>query len=137
MKGFMTRNQGLPPLPLSSEYNMGLLPVGTKRYLALVSQSGVAAPTATVIQNTLGGALVWTRDNAGLYSGTLAGAFPSNKVVVASGELNFVNFDATTPANSDWNRVFRASANVISIENRINNALADVFSFWVDIIVLP
>lgn len=137
MKGFGNRQQGLPSVPLASDFNTGLLPVGSKRYIALLTQTGGAAPTATVIQNTLGGTLAWTRDGAGQYSGTLAGAFPAGKVMVVSGELNFVNFDAGTPTNSDWYRVFRASANVISVENRTNNALADEWSFWVDIVVLP
>lgn len=137
MKGFITRNQGDPSLPMKSSFNQGLLPVGTKRYLALVTQTGSASPVATVVQNTLGGNLVWDRSSAGQFTGTLNGAFPSNKVFVVSGELNFVNFDATTPTNSDWYRTFRASANVISIENRINNTLADEFGAWIDIIVLP
>ena len=48
-------------------------------YTALMSQTGVSAPTAVVLQNTLGGTIVWTRTSPGLYVGTLAGAFPVNK----------------------------------------------------------
>ena len=51
-------------------------------YTALLSQSGTDAPTATVLQNTLGGTVVWTRDSAGFYLGTLAGAFTQNKTFV-------------------------------------------------------
>lgn len=54
-----------------------------KVYRALLSQSGTDAPTAVVIENTLGGTLVWSRLSAGLYIGTLAGAFPDkNKVLL-------------------------------------------------------
>jgi hypothetical protein len=44
-------------------------------YTALLSQSGTNAPVATVLENTLGGTVVWTRVGAGDYFGTLAGAF--------------------------------------------------------------
>lgn len=50
-----------------------------KVYSALISQAGVAAPTVVVLQNTLPGAIVWTRSSPGVYVGTLAGAFTANK----------------------------------------------------------
>lgn len=46
-------------------------------YTALLTQSGTDAPTATVLENTLSGTVVWSRDSAGNYSATLAGAFPA------------------------------------------------------------
>ena len=49
-------------------------------YTALLSQSGTNAPVATVLENTLGGTVVWTYSSAGSYRATLAGAFPANKV---------------------------------------------------------
>lgn len=49
-------------------------------YTALMSQTGINAPTAVVLQNTLGGTIVWTYDSVGVYVGTLVGAFPANKV---------------------------------------------------------
>lgn len=52
---------------------------GVKRYVALLSQVGTDAPVATVLENTLGGAVVWTRDDVGSYYGALAGAFPPAK----------------------------------------------------------
>lgn len=36
-------------------------------YTALLRQSGTAAPIATVLQNTLGGQVIWRRENAGNY----------------------------------------------------------------------
>ncbi len=53
------------------------LGLGVKVYRALLTQTGTDAPVATVLENTLGGTVVWTRDDTGLYTGTLAGAFPS------------------------------------------------------------
>ena len=50
-----------------------------KVYRALLSQSGTDAPTAVVLENTIGN-IVWTYDSLGNYVGTLASAFPANKV---------------------------------------------------------
>ena len=50
-------------------------------YTALLSQSGTDAPVATVLQNTLGGDVVWTRNTLGIYDGTLLGAFPANRTI--------------------------------------------------------
>lgn len=54
-----------------------------KRYVANLTQAGAAAPVATVLENSLGGTLVWSRNSAGAYAGTLAGAFPDAEKVVA------------------------------------------------------
>ena len=40
---------------------------------------GTVAPVATVMQNTTGGSIVWTRTSLGKYVGTLTGAFTTNK----------------------------------------------------------
>jgi hypothetical protein len=55
---------------------------GAKKYVALLTQTGTSAPTATVLENTLGGTLVWSYDGVGSYIGTLTGAFTSNKTAV-------------------------------------------------------
>ena len=55
---------------------------GPKVYRAMLTQSGTADPVATVLENTLGGDIVWTRVNAGIYNGTLTGAFTENKTHV-------------------------------------------------------
>ena len=57
-------------------------PAGTKMYTALLSQSGTDAPVATVLQNTLGGTVVWTYFDFGVYQGTLSSAFPASKTHV-------------------------------------------------------
>ncbi len=54
---------------------------GYKEYTALLTQSGTDDPVATVLANDLGGTVVWTRDNTGIYIGTLAGAFGTNNVI--------------------------------------------------------
>ena len=55
-------------------------------YTALLTQSGTNAPVATVLENTLGGIVVWTRSGVGEYIGTLAGAFPLNKCSIGNGD---------------------------------------------------
>ena len=52
-----------------------------KVYTALLTQSGTNAPTATVLENTLGGTVVWSRVDTGMYLATLTGAFTGNKTV--------------------------------------------------------
>lgn len=52
-----------------------------KEYAALVQQTGTNDPTATILVNTLGATPTWTRQAAGLYYLTLAGAFPIAKTL--------------------------------------------------------
>jgi hypothetical protein len=58
--------------------------VQPKVYKAILNQTGTAAPVATVLVNTLGGTVVWTRNNPGDYTGTLATAFPIAKTLITS-----------------------------------------------------
>jgi hypothetical protein len=52
-----------------------------KKYIAIISQTGTADPTVTVLENTIGD-IVWTRSLVGVYYGTLTGAFTANKTSV-------------------------------------------------------
>jgi len=54
-----------------------------KIYRALLTQTGTAAPVATVLENSLGGTVVWTYTGVGIYRGTLTGAFPTGKTYLA------------------------------------------------------
>ena len=54
-----------------------ILPTYTK-YVALISQTGTAAPTVIELENTVG-AIVWTRTAVGNYEGTLTGVFTVGK----------------------------------------------------------
>lgn len=53
-------------------------------YSALLTQTGTDAPTATILENTLGGVPVWTRNTAGVYTATLAGVFTVDKTFISS-----------------------------------------------------
>jgi len=85
-------------------------------YAAYLSQSGTDAPVAAVLENTLGGTVVWTRNGAGQYTGTLEGAFTLDKTVMPGFNYNgnlmgFVYLNApedhyyTWSINADTNRV--------------------------------
>lgn len=54
--------------------------IGYKVYRAVLTQSGTNAPVATVLENTLGGTVVWSYAGIGDYRATLASAFPAGKV---------------------------------------------------------
>jgi hypothetical protein len=79
-------------------------------YTALLTQAGTSAPTATVLQNTLGGTVVWARSGAGVYTGTLSGAFPASKTAI------FIsNNDAAGSDSMNQYSLRRTSADVVTI----------------------
>ena len=53
-----------------------------KVYTAILTQSGTASPTASVLENTLGFTPVWNRNSPGLYFLSSTGGFPLLKTVV-------------------------------------------------------
>lgn len=99
-----------------------------KVYTALLSQTGTDAPTAVVLENTLGGAIVWTTLGDGQYIGTLASAFTANKTWLSllkpqqiALEFTFTRGGANTVElrssdDLDWN-----SAQPFYIEIRVYN----------------
>lgn len=107
--------------------------VQPKVYKAILNQSGTSAPVATVLVNTLGGTVVWTRSLAGIYLGTLAAAFPLASTLVSS----------TVIANlADGNSVSVMSAgdgNTVQAASYMANVLSDDFleNFSVIIEVYP
>lgn len=75
---------------------------GYKMYDAIIEQTGTSNPTATVLRNTLGGTVVWTRSGVGVYAGTLAAAFPAGKVIVTYGyDYNGSAFQVFASRNGD------------------------------------
>jgi hypothetical protein len=61
----------------SSKYVTGEQLFGYKKYVALITQTVTNNPNVDVLENSLGGTVVWTRVAAGRYRGTLVGAFPN------------------------------------------------------------
>jgi len=75
-------------VPITAQGIADLAGGGGLVYTALLTQSGTDAPVATVLQNTLGGTVVWTYNDVGIYYGTLAGAFDENKTAFFFGPVN-------------------------------------------------
>jgi hypothetical protein len=73
---------------------------GYLKYVALLSQTGTGAPTAVVLENTLGGTVVWTRSDVGDYRATLSGVFTENKTVIfnnlTGGFANYIFWNSTS-----------------------------------------
>ena len=61
-----------------------------KVYTALLTQTGTNAPVATVLENTLGGTVTWSRTVPGGYFATLSDAFTTDKttVLITNGSTN-------------------------------------------------
>lgn len=81
-------------------------------YVGILSQIGTAAPTVTVVNNTLGGTVVWTRTSAGSYTGTLTGAFTSGKTIV-------MPMNASLPVADKAAYVYQSSVDNITILARL------------------
>ncbi len=66
--------------------------LGYTLYTALLTQTGTNAPVATILQNTTGGTLTWTRQSAGNYTVTASSAlFTANKTIVFGNQGNEIN----------------------------------------------
>jgi hypothetical protein len=96
----------------------GSLSAGYKVYTALVNQVGTNAPVATVLENTLGGTVVWTRSLQGVYFATLNSAFTNNKTFCLSGN-NVVDGQAVK------NIIQRNTVNQIVVETYFNTTKQD------------
>lgn len=91
---------------------------GVKRYVALLTQIGAGAPTATVLENSMGGTIVFTRIDAGNYNGTLAGAFVASPWIVLGNTAQDASFPTMISA-------FRSGDNTITILTGAVDAFAD------------
>lgn len=56
-----------------------------KVYSAVLSQTGLSAPVATVLENTLGGTVTWSYVSPGTYYATVGGLFTLNKTFILNG----------------------------------------------------
>lgn len=89
-----------------------------KVYTINSTQTGTAAPTAVILDNTLAGTPVIARTSAGVYTITLAGAFTAAKTVLITG---------TCPTAGATVSAVRTSADVITVTtSNASNAAADV-----------
>jgi hypothetical protein len=107
--------------------------VAVKTYRALVTQSSGTAPTATVLENSLGAAVVWARSSTGTYTATLVGAFTSAKTfIMQPGESGTIAAIKNVIA-------VRTSADVVTVTTGSGGTLEDsvLSSYPVEILVYP
>ncbi len=97
--------------------------LGYTVYTALITQAGTAAPVATVLQNTTGGTIVWTRNSTGRYVATISGTtYTADKTVVlvtSGGNSDMIlrpKITATTAI--DW-------YNIDSSDNAVSDTIAE------------
>lgn len=60
-------------------------------YAAILTQTGTDAPHVIVLENTLGGEVVWTREDVGVYMATLTDAFTIGKTVFPLGSVQYIS----------------------------------------------
>lgn len=104
-------------------------------YRALLTQSGTNAPVATVLENTLGGNIVWSYSEIGYYIGTLAGAFTNDKTYIAA----MATATLSDPATTIHQFCYRSSINDIILitgdSNGPNDSILNTSSL--EILVYP
>jgi len=99
----------------------GSLTVGYKVYTALLTQTGTSAPTAIVLENTLGGTVVWGRNVTGVYYATLIGAFTINKTALFVTNRLFNDILRAYSDPEDSNTIYLESSN--GDGNLLNNTI--------------
>lgn len=107
--------------------------VAVKTYRALLTQTSNTAPTAAVLENSLGGTVVLARTGTGVYTATLTAAFTSAKTFIM---LPGIIGPIATP--SDVIAV-RTSADVVTISTGTAGVAADALltEFPIEILVYP
>lgn len=73
-----------------------------KVYVATITQTGTAAPVATVLQNTLGGTPLWIRNSVGDYIIKLTGEFTENKTTILHNVIGFTNYLSIPTVSVFW-----------------------------------
>ena len=97
-----------------------------KVYTALLLQVGTGTPTATVLENTLGGAVSFTYITVGVYRANLTGVFIINKtsVSLSSGQVPSIVQGARTTDNYI---TFKSSdSSFTPADNLLNSSLMEI-----------
>ena len=101
-------------------------------YTAILNQSGTDAPVANVLQNTLGGTVVWARDGAGSYTATLSNAFTENKTFLGD-KIKYISV-----VDEDFLSIERNSVSEIGLDHFfVGEQVDDFTNFPVEIRVYP
>lgn len=96
-----------------------------KLYAAEITQVGTSAPSSMVILNQLSGAISWSRNGVGSYTGTLAFSFPGAKTYAVYSSLDATDYQK---------RLYRFDNSSFFIEQRdFTGASIDGFSIYIEI----
>jgi len=91
-----------------------------KVYRATLSQTGTSAPVATVLENTLGGTVVWSYLGNASYQATLAGGFTVGKTIISPDNVTFATGDYFTATD--------IQANFVEVSTNDNGVLPPFFT---------
>jgi len=95
-----------------------------KVYTAILTQVGTDAPTAIVLENTIG-SIVWSRTVIGGYFATLSGAFTTDKtsVLITNGSANTTYIHGASVSTSNVNVITASDGQIdrATIEIRVYN----------------
>ena len=96
--------------------------LGYTVYTALITQADADAPVATVLQNTTGGTITWTRTSTGRYVAAISGAaYTTNKtfvMVTSGGNSDMILRPVVTATTAiDW-------YNIDSSDNAVSDTIA-------------
>jgi hypothetical protein len=119
--GTVGGNSPLFNLGIDSSGNVVTGTTGSPNYLvytALITQVGTSAPTAIVLENTLGGTPVWSRPgDTGIYELTLNGVWTEDKTGIIG--------SAGMTGNYTTLQTFRQDSNVLYFETFSNGVVSD------------
>ena len=95
-----------------------------KVYTALLTQTGTNAPVATVLENTLGGEVVWSYEGAGDYSATLLGRFTVDRTYAT----------VNCPDNGYVAQIIRVNEDEVSLTiNPSEDTVSNTYPFTIEI----
>lgn len=100
-----------------------------KKYVALLTQTGTNAPVATVLENTLSGTPVWSRNTNGSYSLTLASEFVNGKTIVTGqmvdgSNLQFLAIDNNSNYPNTIDFITQLSG--VATDSQFNNTYIEI-----------
>ena len=96
-----------------------------KVYTALLTQRETNAPVAIVLENTLGGDIVWSYSGVGEYIGTLTGAFAVDKTGIISAS-SFSNIIVSAVRGDSNFVIIRTSTNGTLSDTSLNNTIVEI-----------
>jgi len=99
----------------ANSYNLGYTV-----YTALITQTGTAAPVVTILQNTTGGTIAWTRNDPGRYTATISGVtYTASKtaVIISSGGNNdrFLKSNVSSTTAIDFYNINAQNGNAADV----------------------